>query len=243
LAGPGGDCGFISQAGRYNPGLPSAPGSKGKVNTMRRFVAFIFSLLIITLLIGGPLWYYSLRSHIYRNFHVVRAGVLYRSGQMPLSGLRRVILDHGIKSVVTLRDSRRRPDEPPPDAAEEAWCRDNSINYFRLPPVAWSSTDGVVPAAAAAQQFCDIMRDRANFPVLIHCMAGKHRTGAFCAIYRMEIEHWSNEAAVTEMVDLGYDLLDEHEDVRTYLQGYRPSWRHDKAAQAEAKAGHDDAEN
>jgi hypothetical protein len=64
------------------------------------------------------------------------------------------------------------------------------------------------------------MRNPANHPVLVHCFAGIHRTGAFCAIYRMEFDHWTNAQAIREMRNLGY--TDDHMDVQAYLENYRP---------------------
>jgi protein tyrosine/serine phosphatase len=64
------------------------------------------------------------------------------------------------------------------------------------------------------------MSDPANHPVLVHCFAGIHRTGAFCALYRMEFDGWSNEQAVQEMKELGY--ADYHRDVFAYLRRYQP---------------------
>ena len=69
------------------------------------------------------------------------------------------------------------------------------------------------------------MADPANYPVLIHCFAGVHRTGAYCAIYRMEHDHWSNEKAIAELKSCGYVNLDEEWDILGYLEQYRPSWR------------------
>jgi predicted protein tyrosine phosphatase len=205
---------------------------------MPRPPARLFALFIAVLLVAGPLWYYFYRSAMFRNFHEVRENVLYRSGQMPLAGLKRVILDHRIRTVVTLRDARRHPELPPPDSGEQKWCQENFINYYRLPPTAWSSTDGSVPAEPMLRKFLEVMRDPDNYPVLIHCMAGINRTGAFCAVYRMEIEHWSNDAAIAEMKRLGYDNIEEHQDLYSYLERYRPTWRHAQAG----SAGHEEAE-
>jgi protein tyrosine/serine phosphatase len=57
--------------------------------------------------------------------------------------------------------------------------------------------------------------------VLVHCCAGVHRTGAYCAIYRMEFEGWTNAEALAEMKALGYSNLDEEWDIRGYLESYR----------------------
>ena len=41
-----------------------------------------------------------------------------------------------------------------------------------------------------------VMADPGNYPVLVHCFAGIHRTGAYCAVYRMEFERWDNADAM-----------------------------------------------
>jgi protein tyrosine/serine phosphatase len=159
-----------------------------------------------------------------KHFRVVRDGVLYRSGQMKLEGLQRVLHDHLIQTVITLRD-KRAPGQPPPDRAEEEYCRNMGITYIRIPPRSWDSHDGDVPADEGVRTFKALMNDPRNYPVLIHCFNGIHRTGAYCAIYRMEFEHWTNEQAVAEMKACGYTTLDEEIDILTYLEEYVPSWR------------------
>ena len=205
---------------------------------LSRALPCLFGVLIAVLLVAGPWWYWSYRTAMFRNLHEVRPGVLYRSGQMTVDGVKRVIQELGIKTVITLRDTRKHPDQPPPDAAEEEFCTENFVNYHRLPASTWSADDGSVPAAASVQQFLDVMRDPANYPVLIHCFGGVHRTGAFCAVYRMEAEHWSNDEAIAEMVRLGYDILDEHQDVRSYLEHYQASWRQARTG----RPGHEESE-
>lgn len=191
-----------------------------------RLLRATLCLLILVLLVAGPTGYYLYRTALLRNFHVVREGVLYRSGQLSREGLQHILHEYGIRTVISLREARETG-APPPDQAEEAYCREHFIRYYRLPPGAWSDGQGAVPAEASVRQFLEVMRDRRNYPVLIHCWSGIHRTGAFCAIYRMELEHWSNAQAIAEMVRLGYDaaLLQEHADLRSYLENYRPSWR------------------
>ncbi len=179
--------------------------------------------IIVLLLIGGPRLYYNYRNEELRNFHVVRPGMLYRSGQLSLEGLKRVIHDYRIKTVVTLREARV-PGEPHPDLEEEDYCRSKEIYHFRLPPRGWvARSDGTNPADERTRRFCEIMSDPRHFPVLVHCYAGKHRTGAYVAVYRMECEGWSNAKAMAEMVQYGYDNLDDHEDLEQYLRDYRPT--------------------
>jgi tyrosine-protein phosphatase SIW14 len=191
---------------------------------MPRFLPYLFSALILGLLVGGPLAYSSYRHAALRHFHVVEPGILYRSGQLTLDGLKRVLHDYGIKTVITLRDAPY-PDQPPPDLEEEKYCREQELNYHRISPRPWWASDGSVPAAKGVEHFLEVMRDPANYPVLIHCFAGIHRTGAFCAVYRMEFHHWDNARAIAEVVSLGYANLDTEMDLLSYLENYRPAWR------------------
>jgi tyrosine-protein phosphatase SIW14 len=179
---------------------------------------------MLLLFVGGPVAY-ALHEHgQMRNFHVVKEGVLYRSGQMSVAGLKQAIYDYDIKTVVSLRDTIV-PGEPPGDLEEEAYCDKHEINFYRLAPAGWYAEDGPAPVEAGIRTFKKIMADPANYPVLIHCFAGIHRTGTYVAVYRMEREHWSNARAIAEVKDFGYTTLDDEWDVLGYLEVYQPSWQ------------------
>ena len=181
-----------------------------------RFFQITAGTLMALMLIGGPIGYAFHRQAHMRNFRAVRDGKLYRSGQMSIDGLKWAIHDYGIKTVVTLRDSYY-PGEPPPGKEEEEFCAAEEIKYCRISPLVSppNGDEGVT-------KFCKIMDDPKNYPVLIHCYAGIHRTGAFCAIYRMEYEGWSNEEAIAEMRSWGYKDLDDTWNLLSYLEDYRP---------------------
>jgi tyrosine-protein phosphatase SIW14 len=191
------------------------------MDDMARTLRVLMGLLIVAIIVGAPLAYKAYRDTQFRNFHVVKEGVLYRSGQMTLDGLKRIIHDHCIKTVVTLRDAYY-PDDEPPDKKEEAYCLKEGLSYYRIPPRPWWATDGSVPAEKGVKVFREVMRDPANYPVLVHCFAGIHRTGAYVAVYRMEFEGWSNERAIAEVKDLGYSNIEDDEDVLGFLLQYRP---------------------
>jgi protein tyrosine phosphatase (PTP) superfamily phosphohydrolase (DUF442 family) len=188
-------------------------------------VRLLVGVLVVAGLIAGPVVYaFHLKART-KHFHVVRPHVLYRSGQMTIDGLRSIIRDYGIRTVVSLRDSYT-PGLPPPDLREEEFCHSQGVAYVRIPPRHWLSPDGgPAPVQPGVDTFVSVMREAKNRPVLIHCFAGIHRTGAYCAIYRMEFEHWSNAEALAEVRALGYSNLDEELDILTYLEQYRPSWR------------------
>jgi protein tyrosine/serine phosphatase len=184
-----------------------------------QILRIFFALIITGILLAGPYGYAMYRRNTCRNFRVVEDGVLYRSGQMSLAGLKRAVFEYGIKTVVTLRYAEN-PENPPPDLAEEEFCKRELINHHRLRYLSWWASDGTVPAEKSVNAFLKIVRDPANYPVLVHCFAGIHRTGAYCAIYRMEFDHWTNAEAIQEMRNLGY--TDDHMDVQAYLEHYHP---------------------
>ena len=191
---------------------------------MPRLCRFLLGLSIASLITAGPIGYAYYRQANLRNFHAVREGVLYRSGQMSIAGLKSVVHDFGIKTVVSLRDAVYVND-PPPDLAEENYCLAEAIKYVRISPRSWWAPDGSIPAEIGVSRFREVMDDESNYPVLIHCYAGIHRTGAFCAVYRMEKEHWTNQRAIDEMMAGGYRDLQDDWDLHDFLKGYQPHWK------------------
>jgi protein tyrosine/serine phosphatase len=184
-------------------------------------VRWFFGLLTVGVIVGGPIGYAAYRNANFRCFRVVEPGILYRSGQMSQAGLERVLNDYGIRTVVTLRDPSVSGKEP--DWGEEEFCRKLDITYIRIAPKRWGSPDGgPAPADAGVQTFLQVMDNPKNYPVLVHCFAGIHRTGAYIAVYRMEFEHCSNDRAIDELRAGGYRNLDDEADVLGYLQNYRP---------------------
>jgi tyrosine-protein phosphatase SIW14 len=181
----------------------------------------LFGFFVAAFLIAGPTAYYHYRHGQVRNLRVVKDGVLIRCGQPSAAALKQLVRDYGIKTVVTLRDADT-PGEPPPDAAEEAWCKAQDLNYQRISPAKWYAEDGEPPAADGVRKFLAVLDDPANHPVLLHCYAGVHRTGAMCAVYRMEYDGWDNATAIAELREAGYDKLDDEWDLLGFLETYRP---------------------
>jgi predicted protein tyrosine phosphatase len=187
---------------------------------MIRFVRAAAGTAVVLLLIVGPVGFAFHQQAQMKNFRVVRPGVLYRSGQMTRAGLERALFDYGIKTVISLRDGTT-----PADQDEEAFCNSEEVTFVRILPSRWGDVGGSVPVEAGVRRFQEIMAEPRNYPVLIHCFAGIHRTGAYTAIYRMEFEHWTNAQALAELKACGYVNLDEELDILGYLEQYRPAWR------------------
>lgn len=68
--------------------------------------------------------------------------------------------------------------------------------------------------------FFECVDDSANQPVLVHCSAGRHRTGYLCALYRIERQGWSLDRAMEEMLSFGFDR-ESQTVVERQLREYR----------------------
>lgn len=175
------------------------------------------------LIVGVPSRYAMMQRASLRNFRVVEPKAIFRSGLMSPAGLERTIREQGIRTVVTLRAEEDGTLKHEVDRAEEALCRSLNIRYEKLAYRNWESPDGRPPADRTVSEFFEIMDRRKELgPILVHCLAGKHRTGAFIALYRMEYQNWSNADAMEEMQNAGYDRIDSEPDVKGYLERYVP---------------------
>jgi tyrosine-protein phosphatase SIW14 len=189
---------------------------------MSRWLQVVIGSAFVAILIAAPVLLGFHHQHQLRNFREVRKGILYRAGQMPVEGLAIANHEYQFKTIVSLRDAMT-PGVPGPDDAEEEFCKKMEITFVRLLPYHWEGEEGTVPPVEEnVKKFRAVMADPKNYPVLVHCFAGIHRTGAYTAIYRMEFEGWSNAEAMAEMKACGYTNLDHEWDILTYLENYRP---------------------
>lgn len=192
----------------------------------RTSIRVVLGLLVACLLVGGPMAYSWHRHSEFRNFRVVEQGKVYRSGQMSAEALQRFIKEYQIRTVLSLR----YPETPgglPKDWQEEEFCINNGIRYERIRPQSYQMDfeKFEIPANKPIAEFLKLMDDPSVYPVLIHCYAGKHRTGAFCSIYRMEYQRWSNQDAMTEQKAAGYVTLEDEKDIFAYMTMYQPRWK------------------
>jgi tyrosine-protein phosphatase SIW14 len=185
----------------------------------------VLGVTAVGVVVASPFVYSSRQHTHFRNLRVVQEGVLYRSGQLTPDGFDQVIREKGIRTVVTLRTSRIVGKAPPDDWEREV-CVARGLNHIRIVPRVWGPDEsGEVPAEDAVREFLAVLDNPTNYPVLVHCFAGIHRTGTMCAIFRMEYQSWSNERAVEEMRLCGFDPLDMQEHIAGYLRAYQPRWK------------------
>jgi protein tyrosine/serine phosphatase len=126
-----------------------------------------------------------------RNFGSVSEGV-YRGGQPSSCAELAYLQSLGVKSILKLND----PSEPL--EKEEAQRMGFRVASFAFNPrtIGRAETCGDVRSALA------FLRDRGNWPVYIHCTAGKDRTGYLAGLY--------------ERLDLGRSVSDVMNELHHY---------------------------
>lgn len=123
------------------------------------------------------------------NFHVTAPGV-WRCAQPGRESLQ-VMKTHGLKSIVNLRHD--------PVPWEKALAEKLEVRYFSFPMSALEEQD-----PGYLEKILGVIENPENQPVLVHCHAGKDRTGLVSALYRLR--HGAKlEDAIREMRMYGYD--------------------------------------
>ena len=90
------------------------------------------------------------------------------------------------------------------DSREGSYVERSGMKFVRIP-----MTTDARPAQDVIDNFLRLVNDPANQPVYVHCMGGRHRTGAMTAVYRMTQNGWTAERAFAEMKQykFGADFL------------------------------------
>jgi len=112
----------------------------------------------------------------------------------------------GIRTVINLRT--RHGERKAVEAA--------GMRYVEIPMSFWMNVD-----PAAVRKALSVMTDPANQPVFVHCSRGKDRVGVVAAVYRMEVDGWSEAEAEAEMEAFGFHEIWSQlkEFVRRYPEG------------------------
>lgn len=190
--------------------------SQLKNHSRRRLAAIV----VVVAAVGVASTIYYVQQQLPRRWATVAPGILYRSGQPKTRQLDRAIDVHGIKTVLIVRTGTS---ESVPDEVEHA--RQRGLQVVHIPIESRKQiSDGQI------REFFDVVDNPANQPVLVHCSAGRHRTGYLCALYRIERMNWSLDRAVEEMLSFGFDATDQSV-VLDQLKAYRPgTWKRPEGA-------------
>jgi protein tyrosine phosphatase (PTP) superfamily phosphohydrolase (DUF442 family) len=190
-------------------------------------------LTYLLLLAGVPAAYHRWSYTHAKRLRVVTPGVLYRGGQMTAAGLDEAIARLKVRTVINVQNES--PDPLLDGVPESEFCRVRGVKYVFIGPDLVSRK--LVPPCrpGAIDEFLAVMDDPANYPVLLHCRAGLHRTGVLMALYRMEYEGWSLEEAVRELRDNGFgrsQCTARNDYIHQYLVTYQPRPRGERHAAA-----------
>ena len=177
------------------------------------------SIVIIGLLVlvisGGKYLYWA---HVDNRFLGISDGKLYQSAEMPPGKLGDKIKAKGIRTVVDLRGPRKEVDR------ERAYLTELGVKYINLP-------SGQHPDDQIIDSFLEIMAQKENMPVLVHCKHGMGRSVLLAALYRIEFEGWSGEDATDKAFwqsGLGFEFLPSG-DKGKFIKAYSPrlKYRHE----------------
>jgi protein-tyrosine phosphatase len=140
-----------------------------------------------------------------RRFAEIRPGVT-RGGEPYDVGIR-YLKDRGYRTVVSFLTN----------VAESASVVQSGMKYVHI-PINSSFFGCELPTDDQVHQFLSVVTDSTRYPIFIHCHAGKDRTGAMSAIYRMEVDGWTPDEAVEEMRSFGF--AGRYKNLLRYVQAY-----------------------
>ena len=129
-----------------------------------------------------------------RNFHAVADGI-FRGGNPSIKGLK-ALSEQGFKTVLSFRWRKT------PVSLERAYVEELGMKFKHIPLNYWS-----LPNQQQVDTFLEIIDDRRNYPIFVHCFHGADRTGLLMAIYRIVRCGWTFDEAYREMVDCGFHRL------------------------------------
>jgi protein tyrosine phosphatase (PTP) superfamily phosphohydrolase (DUF442 family) len=160
-------------------------------------------------------------------------GQVYRSGQMTAAGIESAVHELHFKTILNVQE-----DVPDPDISLNYWslgtikeselCRQLGVKFVQIGPDLRMRRQIPEQRPHAIDEFLAVMDDESNYPVLIHCRAGLHRTGCLAAVYRMEYQGWSREEALHELRANGFGewvSRSSNDYIVQYIQTFRPGLR------------------
>jgi protein tyrosine phosphatase (PTP) superfamily phosphohydrolase (DUF442 family) len=177
-----------------------------------------FFLLSVLLVFIGK---YVYDMNINHNFETITEGKVYKSGVIPPDEIAGYVRKYHIKSIVDLRmpgtdDLTLNPEKIGEIQAEKnAVAKIEGINYF-------SNPSEQVPNKENIKTFTRIMDNSDNYPVLIHCYHGTGRAEMYSALYLIEYEKFTNEAARQGVRTLlKFSSFDDGTPKGEYLKAYK----------------------
>ncbi len=153
------------------------------------------TILVVVLAIAA---YYVYHVHFDYRFEEISKDKVYKSGLIKPEKLEGYLLKHNIKTVIDLMDPGVQDALNPAkqkhiDAEDNAINKINKKNNINVKHV--SIPSGQVPNKKTLTKFFEVLDNKDNYPVLIHCSHGTGRAQMYSALYRVEYEKWKTEDA------------------------------------------------
>jgi hypothetical protein len=199
---------------------------------------------LIVVIVVAPIIYFRCVYDTYKRLRVVEPGRVYRSGQMTAEGFADAIERYGLRTIINVQD-----EFPDPDIDISFWgrqtmkeselCRLLGVRYVHLMPTLLPRSLVPQQRPPSIDQLLSILDDESNYPVLIHCHAGLHRTGILTAIYHMEYQSWTAEQAFLDMKAQGFGswvCTSANDYVKQFVLTYKPGIRVGRTAFAPSRA-------
>jgi protein tyrosine/serine phosphatase len=185
---------------------------------------------VALLVLGAPLLYQRYQLTTHKRLRTVAPGKLYRSGQMTADGFADSIRELGIRVVINVQNEFPDPDLrrsflDSDTVSESEMCRQLGVRYVLLEPDLVSPSTVPPNRPQVIDQFLALLDDPANYPILLHCKAGLHRTGVLVALYRMEYDGWDVAAAMAELKENGFGDMaatSANDYITQYILTYKP---------------------
>ncbi|HOW42894.1 MAG TPA: tyrosine-protein phosphatase [Candidatus Omnitrophota bacterium] len=117
---------------------------------------------------------------------------IYRGGRLKAKGWEQLSAA-GIKSIISLQGAS------PKVSREERLALERGMRFYHLPMTVFKQ-----PTQEQAVRFLEIVLDKANQPVFVHCDSGRDRTGAMIAFYRVVVDGWTIKRAYHEARQFGF---------------------------------------
>jgi protein tyrosine phosphatase (PTP) superfamily phosphohydrolase (DUF442 family) len=188
----------------------------------------IWKVIGLMLLLAGV--FYVWHVHFNYRFEEISRDKVYKSALIAPNRLEGFLIDNKIKTVIDLLDpgvqDRLNPAKQAEiDAEDEAVAKTNKKHNLNIQHI--NIPSGQVPNRKTLTKFFEILDNKENYPILIHCYHGTGRAQIYSAFYRIEYENWSNAdaRAKTRVVVEGLGYRSSFSDGREkgdFLMSYRP---------------------
>ena len=178
----------------------------------------IIAILIIGAIVGGFKIY-----DVYFNyrFMAITPNKVYKSGVIPPEKIEGFVKKYHIKTIIDLlgpvtTDTINNPEMPEDILNEKMACsKIEGLNWVNIP-------SDQVPTNYNLKKFFEVMDNKSNYPVLIHCYHGIGRAQIYSAIYRVEYEGFSGDEARHKIIfPLLFSSFDDGTPKGEFLKAYK----------------------